>query len=101
MSEDPGSWPKTGLGREWDPSAAHFSMEMLIFHCFYKVLATPSGSSQNARFISFSGAQCAVLRADQPEYRESLDSLVFFMLFAAECVNVHADSEYYCESPDM
>ena len=27
--------------------------------------------------------------------------LVFLMTFAAECANVHADSEYYCESPDM
>ena len=31
----------------------------------------------------------------------SLDFLVFLMLFAAECANVHADSEYYCESPDI
>ena len=27
--------------------------------------------------------------------------LAFLMIFAAECANVHADSEYYCESPDM
>ena len=30
-----------------------------------------------------------------------LDFLVFLMLFAAECANVHADGEYYCESLDM
>ena len=56
---------------------AHFSMKMLIFHCFYKVLTT------RARAV------------------RSLVFLAFLMTFAAECANVRADGPDYCESFDM
>jgi hypothetical protein len=76
-SEDPGPWRRPGLGREWDPSVAHFSMKMLISHCFYKVLTIPPRNSANACF------PCVL------------------MIFDGECANVHADTEDYCESLDM
>jgi hypothetical protein len=47
-------------------------MKMLIFTMFLHGLATTSGCSYFTRFISFSGAPCAELQADQPEYCESL-----------------------------
>ena len=52
-------------------------MKMLIFHCFYKVLAPPAGGARTFVF------------------------LVFLMIFYGECAVLHADSEYYGASIDI
>ena len=55
-------------------------MKMLISTRFLKAFVATSGRNRFTRVISFSGAPCAVLRADQPEYCESLhitQSMVF------------------------
>ena len=51
-------------------------MKMLVFHCFYKVLVIPPRNNYNACFdcvLMTFAAECANVRADGPEYRESLD----------------------------
>ena len=48
-------------------------MKMLIFARFLTGFALPTGQSKFTRFISFSGAPCAVVRADSEYYCESID----------------------------
>ena len=88
--EDPGPWRRPGLGREWDPSAAHFSMKMLIFARFLKGFAGPNGCSKFTRFISFSGAPCAVLRADSGNYWISIDICLSNMV----SLGLHVDLQH-------
>ena len=47
-------------------------MKMLIFTRFLNGFVATSGRNKFTRFISYSGAPCAELQADQPEYCESL-----------------------------
>ncbi len=69
--------PAPGAVPDWavsGPAGLHlFVMKMLIVHWVLKGKATPTGSRLFALFISFSGAPCAEVRADQPGYCESAE----------------------------